>query len=666
MRRIMMGDDARHYGGDSEQIDEGVADWANPPSAGISFLTWLAIGVLLGVAIVGLPPGLGLFADITCRTVAIAGIVALLVLHTRIRYYLPQMKSHRNTKVTELPDYQVNILQRSAGRRGGMLNPEIAGAGQARAFTFSVIYPANVRQRITERYELSQRTLVQRVTIDVQLPESTVRQLLGDRGATGAKTTSRGSAVHGSPGATGAASDAGGTRAHGAASTDSPHGAPVVLFPVLVPPKGDMVDDLRVSAADGSALPVLSYRQYLQLVARVLRTLLAIAHSQDLSPASHPNAYDAEHLALRAIMRRADGKEPDDSGIQAVRHLAGLPSREGERVSNLAAHQLAVQLVQKLTSHYAIVAAVPCPSDGRFVISYQRLITPSLELAVRRNRGWLTWAKERARFVLGSRPVDFSISLDNACTSQSYHLVVDGQEGVFLGAQGAPTLLGYFDTHWRRIKESRKSGPPREIPPPPYFRFRRRGGQRYAHFYSRFFPEPIEGLDGGDKIPHVRFRFYETPPGSVFRAVITGSAAALLIWLIGFVASRRPDPGTDVPAFLLVFPALAAAWLGFDGPPRRLLEGTLAARLSLLTTVLASVSASGLFMMFKANLPYFRWRNPLDIHVLGIESMAWSALTLVAIVNAMSIGYIYLAHTWEFLHLSNRSNGLGGGAQEHS
>ncbi|MET7707492.1 hypothetical protein [Micromonospora sp. NPDC005413] len=453
---------------------------------------------------------------------------------------------------------------------------------------------------------------------------------------------------------------------------------PVILFPVLVPRKGEMVDNLRVLAADGSDLPILSYRQYLQLVAQVLRTLLDISHGHDISQGRHLEAFEAERLALGAVMARADqnGKYDDDSGSQAIRTIVG--SDAGSSVVNEAALVLASQLVKKLTSHYAVVAAVPCPPDGRFVVSYERMMTPVLELAPASN-GILNWLKARARLIFGSRPVDFSITLDNACTTQSYHLIIDAQDGVFVGIQESPKLIDYFTAHWERLKEGRRraavkrrrAGENQDSPspmpvaselntPPPYYRFRRRSGQRYAHFYTRFFPEPIEKLRNGDRVPDVRFRFYEVPPGSVFRAVITSSAAALLIWLIGFVASRKADPGTDVPAFLLVFPAVAAAWLGFDGQPRRLLEGTLAARISLMATVLCSIAASGLFMIYKAELPYLRWDNLFHMRILGIDSLAWTILTLVALLNAASITYIYLARTWEFMHLSSRPSTFDG------
>ncbi len=367
-------------------------------------------------------------------------------------------------------------------------------------------------------------------------------------------------------------------------------------------------------------------------------------------------------------MRRATttSDEADDHEGSNALYRAGHANGRQE-LANPAALKLAAQLIKKLSSHYAVVAAVPCPVDGRFVVSYERMMTPTLALAPW-SEGILSWMKARARLLLGSRPVDFSISLDNAWTTQSYHLVIDCQDGVFVGVQEAQGLVGYLDAHWNdrqsRLEQSfalEKTSPLLELTtPPPYYRFRRRAGQRYAHFYTRFFPEPREKLPDGERIPDVRFRFYEVPPGSVFRALIAAAAAALLIWLIGFVTSREPDPGTDVPAFLLVFPAVAAAWLGFDSQPRRLLEGTLAARLSLLATVLCSIAASGLFMVYKAGLPLLQWKVPPDMQILGITSTAWSVLMLLAVLNASTTGYAYLARTWEFIHLSARTDGFGG------
>lgn len=638
------------------------------PSARISFMTSIAVGVLLILAIAGTPTSLGPWVLWVTRFGAALVGGLILLLYTRRRYGKVMRESRRQTTIWHLPDYQVNILQRSAGRSGGPLTPELAGVAQAKAFTFSVIYPADVRQRITERYEPSQRTLKQRVTIDAQLPGWIVRQLVTGERQDHATEATRG--VGNEQGMT-----VGATR-----RSDAP-AQPTVLFPVLIPRKGEMVDNLHVLAADESTLPVLSYRQYLQLVARVLRTLLTIAYGGSLNQQSQATVFQAEHDALRGVIRRARGNIKDDTGSQGIAMLGD----EGARpLSNHAARGLAAKLVKKLTSHYAIVAAVPCPADGRLVITYERLITPTLELAPRprwtrrgdsdqpaRLGGTLKWFKARLRLLFGARPVDISVALDNAWTTQSYHLVLDGQEGVFVGSQESRNLIKYLMVHWDRIKRRRHEtiqnwarqsqlGETLETPPPPYYRFRRRAGQRYAHFYTRFFPEPVENLVDGETVPKVRFRFYEVPPGSVFRAAVTAVASALLVWLIGFVTSRKPDPGTDVPAFLLVFPAIAAAWLGFEGQTRRLLEGTLASRLSLLTTVLTSIAASGLFMIYKSGLPYLHWSNPFDMRIVGIESLSWTVLVLVAVLNACFVTFAYLGRTSEFILLSGRMDTFGG------
>jgi hypothetical protein len=262
--------------------------------------------------------------------------------------------------------------------------------------------------------------------------------------------------------------------------------------------------------------------------------------------------------------------------------------------------------------------------------------------------------------LLGARPVDISIPLENACTSQSYHLIVDGQEGVFVGHQSSKGLVEYCDAHAKRNRKLWRDGKSAEPIPPPYFRFRRRAGQRYSHFYTRFFPEPDVDVEGGGKLPSVRFRFFEVPPGSVFRATIASVAATVLIWLIAFVSSRTrtQDPGTDVPAFLLVVPAIAAAWLGFDTDHKRLLEGTLAARLSLALTALCSIAASGLFMIFKAKLHYFEWPNPFHMEILGNTSRSWTVLTLISALNTLVTGYLYCMRAWEFAHLSSREDHL--------
>ena len=186
----------------------------------------------------------------------------------------------------------------------------------------------------------------------------------------------------------------------------------------------------------------------------------------------------------------------------------------------------------------------------------------------------------------------------------------------------------------------------------PYLRFRKRLGQAHAHFYARYFPEqPEEGEQ-----PMVRFRYAEMPPGSIFSAVVASLAGFLLIWIIGAVNSVVTDPGTDAPAFLLAFPAIAAAWLGFEAPTRRLLEGTLAARVSLSLTAIQSIAATALFMLHKGLSDQIeRWPHlPAGMSLLGVSDIAWLALLVVALINCSFMVYRYAVAVHEYSLFSSR------------
>lgn len=512
--------------------------------------------------------------------------------------------SHRTTATWELPHSFVDSLRQSAGSETDGLGDEV-GALQIKTFVYSVVRPTEVRHRVTERYEPGLRTLTQHVTISAQLPTNFI---------------SRG---------------------------QESNGRRSVYFPVLIPPKGELANDLQVFAPDGSLVPVLSHQQYLRLVARSLRTLLCIAYEVDkMSESDYSHALQAERLALQGIVHQTRSPA-DNSGIGALRELARDPE-----IRDRHALYLAVELATILLGNYAIIAATECTDDGMFVISYRRVTTPYLELEPSAKAGGLAKLKFRLRLLLGARPVDIGIDLHDATTCQSYHLIVDGVDGVYVGEQWSPDIVKYCNAHYRHNRDSRQRG--KRVDPPPYFRFMRRAGQRHAHFYTRFFPSPIPGLHDGDKVPVARFRFYEVPPGSVARASVAAAASTILVWLIGLVISRNPDPGTDAPAFLLAFPAIAAGWLGFESRSHRLLEGTLAARLSLLVTALVSISATALFMFFKSGLSYFSGTFPMSLHVLGIDSWAWGLLTLLGFLNTLCIGYAYMRRSLEFIHLSTR------------
>jgi hypothetical protein len=154
----------------------------------------------------------------------------------------------------------------------------------------------------------------------------------------------------------------------------------------------------------------------------------------------------------------------------------------------------------------------------------------------------------------------------------------------------------------------------------------------------------------------------ETPPGSIFRAVIASLSSAVLIWVIGLAISRNPqgfDFTSDAPAVLLAFPAVIAGWLGIDAPRDRLLEGTLIARLLLIGSACSALSASALYFFSHASQPMLAARMPSisghPVSILGITEVSWGILFVIALALAVIAVYLWLVRTFVFAIFSSRS-----------
>jgi hypothetical protein len=519
--------------------------------------------------------------------------------------------------INEVPEAEAYELQRLAG--GMRLT-----AKQARIFALAILAPAELRQRVSEHYVPAERTLTQKVTVEVKIPSRLI-ELKPDDGD----------------------------------NVESDDVDRTTLFPILLLPKGAFNDNLDVFGADNDRMSVLSYREYLQLTAGILRVFICRAYglssSEGLTRISQSsrsvetNVLHVEHRALTQITKRAQ------ANIDVKKHLdPSLVSSEAEDVAKLLEDlqvdharkvylELAAALVRKLSMHYALVASAPIDADGRLIIQYRRTLIPELELSpdedndrsrlrksIERFKGWL-------QALLGTRPVNVTVSLDNAWTCQSYHVRVDAPAGLYLTRQMFVTPSEYLQA---RAKNA---------PTPVHYRFRRRLGQGYAHFYGRFFPSPTSG----QRRPKLKLDFEETPPGSVFRAAIASCACFGLIWLVGFVVSRTSNPNTDAPAFLLVFPGVAASWLGLDAPAR-LFEGTLASRLSLCLTTFTSVAASGLFIMNRSGVHLFYQTMPFGTSVLGVNKWAWALLTAISALNSIGMLYRWVNSASLFKSLAER------------
>lgn len=445
---------------------------------------------------------------------------------------------------------------------------------QAKAFTFAVCNPNQWRRRTIEEYTPSRQTLAQKVTVDVQLPK---------------RFWSNG-------------------------------GNEVTYLPVLLPSKGELHDDFRIGEAGGAGLSPLTYRESLTVIAATLRVLLVTALGLRAGQKLSDEATAAESIVLTAIMQRRDPTSaapvPDPAAADVITTLK--PQRD-------AGLELVAQFARTLIEKYAIVVAVPLSNDRRYRFEYHRTLMPETSC------GFL-------RILLGARPVELTLDIANASTSQSFHLHVHAPEGLYLAHQETFDMAGPL----RRLAS--------DAPTLPHCRFRRRLGQPHAHFYARYMPS----LQDGEK-PQIRFKFYEAPPGAALRAAVTALACLAIVWMVAFINSHFPDPGSDVAAWLLAFPAAAATWLGFDSPTQRLLDGTMSSRLLLILTAAISIAASGVFMWHKAAPASQHFPTlPGEWTVLGVSDVYWAILVTLSIVNAAIAGYKCALRAWEYLKLITR------------
>ncbi|MDP9795249.1 hypothetical protein J2S43_003761 [Catenuloplanes nepalensis] len=412
------------------------------------------------------------------------------------------------------------------------------------------------------------------------------------------------------------------------------NGADQVLFPITVQPKGELSDNFSLVDGEGVSVPALTYREYLLLAASALRILVAAAYRLQVGETLPPEALRAERAALRDIVQR---RVPDST--MSVAGAAALGELQAPDPVHLT---LARTFTQKLARHYAIVAVASSAADGRLRLTLSRTVIPTLHVSGGDSRAF-AWIKGVARIMLGARPVALQIPLTMAGTAQSYHLLVRSEDGLYLGQQDCPDMSRFLaDRNEHRAHDV----------PPPYYRFRRRLGQTYAHFYTRFFPEHTESVPP----PKLKVLFFETPPGSTFRALVAAMASAVLVWAVGIGISYGSvaELGTDAPAVLLAFPAVAAAWLGFDQPSRRLLEGTMTSRASLLLTAATSVMASALYILHRTHAPLPNIGEYVRFSVLFVSRPSWAVLFLVATLNTVLILYFYLIRTWTFIQLASR------------
>ena len=453
---------------------------------------------------------------------AVLAVLALIVLLVYIFYakIRPFQASSVHASLVPLPPGRAIDLQRRVGRTRPVTSLE------AQVFALAITNPALFRPRVTEIYEPDRRTVNQEVVIDVQLPSELFHD---DENSTT------------EPGVRNKIASVVETGSDARLEVTTPSEALTIPFPVVVPIKGELNDNLEIFGVGDARLAAYSYSEYLELVAGVLRLLLLKACSMEKGGKFHPIVARAELIALRSIMQR--GLQDPSAVMRAVIAILNLKEVNISEVPDKVCRpdrqtiNLIAEVVRQLANRYAIVASMECNSDYRSIIRYRRTIVPGLRLS-KPKKHLVSWTKERLAILLGARPVSLTIPLAGAATCQSYHLFVRCPEGLYLHIQEFPGLQAYLEADQERRAVLRTKNRA-DVSIPPYYHVRSRLGQSYAHFYSRYLTEPRAVLKDFGKVagemtntretiaefPNADFSFAEVPPGSLFRAVLAALSA---------------------------------------------------------------------------------------------------------------------------------------------
>lgn len=522
-------------------------------------------------------------------------LITILALRLLGRYTTAKL-ARAERKGRRLPSHDVapnEILafEKRITDASGRFSPE-----QLYLFAASILDPAALRRRITDHCDTRQRVIEHEVCIEFDLDPT-----FGP--------------LHLSSAEKAAAKDA--LPAGGAAESGDSR-----FLAIMLSPKGDLHDNCRVVDGDNHILPALSYREYRVLMGLTLRSLLksAFSNGKISDKAIELERSYFELLIQHGIIAKGDGVDAanisansyprtTDKRIEDVVYDLEALKQDGDSVLNVEYIDMIIKLVPVIAKKYAVVVAFPDSHSDRFFATYSYTEIPSLD--------YDPSVRQKLRMLLGARPVFLRLSAANAATCQSYHLVVSAPDDLYVGDFDAPCVTGGQIPTDSRVD---------------YHRVRGRRGQHYFHLYTRM----GRGNDADLSLLKVDVKFFEVPPGSVGRAAISALACALTC--IGVSITTTHSIGTvdsNLAGILLTIPSAAAVWLGFETRPSRLLEGTLAARLSLVATFTTSLAAGVLLMLQKAGF--------ITGTSGGSPSIFWLTISGFAAVNAAMTCGIY----WE-------------------
>jgi hypothetical protein len=412
--------------------------------------------------------------------------------------------------------------------------------------------------------------------------------------------------------------------------------AKFLYLPVLMPLKGELLDNFRLYDASGTSLADLSYEEATRLAAVGLRYLLsadARPENEDRSDVNQALAVD-EIVLLGPVARRGrinrDKIESEiDERLRAVSIAISEPTRQ-----RLHAYLIALSVT------YPIVVVVPHTATvaGRILIKYERTVIPVSE-----RQG----LEGRLRLALGLRPHQLAIPVDLAYSVGSYHLTINGPLDKYVirqylrcrhcGRLVRRDWQGSMPDATSRCRHATSATG--QLTRATHFRLRQRRGQSYVHLYMRGYAK-----DNAPRDLEFLALFREVPPGSIANAAATALVTTLLIVLAGYVSTHSSGSEySDLPALILALPVAAASWLGISEDTGQIVGSSLLGRISLILSGLVSICSIIAYLILTPEYEIvndhlgtreaYHVPGADPIGVFGIHNLWWSALIGLSFLN---------------------------------
>lgn len=394
-----------------------------------------------------------------------------------------------------------------------------------------------------------------------------------------------------------------------------------LLVPLILAKRGNLFDNLRVTDANGVAVPTVSQHDSHGLLVATMRTLFGLAANQQIAPGQPrhiPSPADAAIMwnVIRQVVCHGEKLTPQyrRSIRSYLRELDGLSAD----ISPLWISR--IRTFCEIFSEYYVIGAAPVHPRGELLLlNYEHDVAHERPIAIRNDN-------RRARF--GLRPYSLDVPLTRVLQASSYHFQARAPQGQYVF--GHHIAKSHSDT-WLH-QDAFHIGAEQH-----YARTQYQPGRPAAHFYVRRQGTVQPGTDFDLK---TRIDFREIPPGTLGVATVLAVVSAIVQIFITLthagLDSTITHGNVDITAFLLAAPAFAGVILGGMTGPAGISGSSLSTYFGFIITMTLSL-ASALAYIWAATGgidPRFNLTLVGGVATLHL-SYLWTPIALTSIVLAL-------------------------------